>query len=74
MNRLLIFMLVLTGGFAATSTAEKNTPPVARIVDVCSNTLSEVNLNALREAAEILKESRPDLAKEISTIAARAQQ
>ncbi len=77
MKAILIVGIVFAGCFSMTVYAEQgsggNTPgPISSVWDTCQAQTEMINVAVLTEAAEILKSSRPDLAKELSSLATRA--
>jgi len=77
MKAILVVGILMAGFFSTTAYADQNsggnTPGhVSSVWDTCQAQNEMINVAVLNEAAEILKSSRPDLAKELSSLATRA--
>lgn len=68
MTTAFLAILILSAPFAFGEDHVQNSN-VSRVVNVCGDKISEVNISALEEAAKVLKGSRPDLAGELQKIA-----
>lgn len=61
--------LIFTPAWARSSQPALAPAPVNRLIKHCGSAITEVNISALRQSAEALKSSRPDLSAELHKLA-----
>ncbi len=64
-----VLLLLIASAASIGAAADSNSVPVSRVIENCGGKSKEINVSALQEAAEILKESNPDLSSELQKMA-----